>query len=97
MSITDFPNWLHITIGLCDVGEFEKRPPGTAAQLKNKFTNKVQKMIEKLLPEPQLNSEPMLMCIASAPILQNPMLCARASRRQSSFQSFSRYIKFSTL
>jgi hypothetical protein len=64
---------LPLTIGLCDVGEFEILPPGTAAQLKNKCTNKVQKMIEKLLPEPQTNSEPMLMCIASAPILQNPM------------------------
>jgi hypothetical protein len=32
--------------------------------------------IEKLLPELKPNSEPMLMCIASAPILQNPMLCA---------------------
>jgi hypothetical protein len=30
--------------------------------------------IEKLLPEPQPNSEPMLMDIASAPILQNPVL-----------------------
>jgi hypothetical protein len=30
--------------------------------------------IEKLLPEPQPNSEPMLMGIASAPILQNPLL-----------------------
>jgi hypothetical protein len=29
--------------------------------------------IEKLLPEPQPNSEPMLMGIASAPILQNPL------------------------
>jgi hypothetical protein len=64
------------TVGLCDVGGFEKRPPGTAAQLINKCTNKVQKMIEKLLPEPQPNSEPMLMGIASAPILQNPLLCA---------------------
>jgi hypothetical protein len=62
--------------GLCDVGEFENLPPRTAAQLKNKCTNKVQKMIEKLLPEPKPNSEPMLMCIASAPILQNPMLVA---------------------
>jgi hypothetical protein len=60
--------------GLCDVGEFENLLPGTAAQLKNKCTNKVQKMIEKLLPEPQPNSEPMLMDIASAPILQNPLL-----------------------
>jgi hypothetical protein len=33
-------------------------------------------MIEKLLPEPQPNSEPMLMSISSAPILQNPMLVA---------------------
>jgi hypothetical protein len=30
-------------------------------------------MIEKLLPEPQPNSEPLLMSIASAPILQNPL------------------------
>jgi hypothetical protein len=30
--------------------------------------------IEKLLPELKLNSEPMLMGIASAPILQNPLL-----------------------
>jgi hypothetical protein len=67
---------LQATIGLCDVGEFENLPPGTAAQLKNKCTNKVQKMIEKLLPEPKPNSEPMLMGIASAPILQNPMLAA---------------------
>jgi hypothetical protein len=32
--------------------------------------------IEKLLPEPQPNSEPMPISIASAPILQNPMLVA---------------------
>jgi hypothetical protein len=31
--------------------------------------------IEKLLPELKPNSEPMLMGIASAPILQNPLLC----------------------
>jgi hypothetical protein len=62
--------------GLCDVGGFEIRLPGTAAPLKNKCTNKVQKMIEKLLPEPKPNSEPMLMGIASAPILQNPLLAA---------------------
>jgi hypothetical protein len=31
-------------------------------------------MIEKLLPEPQPNSELMLMGIDSAPILQNPLL-----------------------
>jgi hypothetical protein len=30
--------------------------------------------IEKLLPELKPNSEPMLMGIAAAPILQNPML-----------------------
>jgi hypothetical protein len=30
--------------------------------------------IEKLLPELKPNSEPMLMGIASAPILQNPLL-----------------------
>jgi hypothetical protein len=35
--------------------------------------------IEKLLPEPKPNSEPMLMGIASAPILQNPLLSACAS------------------
>jgi hypothetical protein len=32
--------------------------------------------IEKLLPELKPNSEPMLMGIASAPILQNPLLPA---------------------
>jgi hypothetical protein len=32
--------------------------------------------IEKLLPEPKPNSEPLLMGIASAPILQNPLLQA---------------------
>jgi hypothetical protein len=32
--------------------------------------------IEKLLPEPQPNSEPLLMGITSAPILQNPLLVA---------------------
>ena len=67
---------LQLTIGLCDVGGFENLPPGTAAQLKNKCTKNVQKMIEKLLPEPQPNSQPILMCIASAPILQNPLLPA---------------------
>jgi hypothetical protein len=67
---------LQATIGLCDVGEFEILPPGTTAQLKNKCTKKVQKMIEKLLPEPKPNSEPMLMGIAAAPILQNPLLYA---------------------
>jgi hypothetical protein len=35
--------------------------------------------IEKLLPELKPNSVPMLMGIASAPILQNPLLCACAS------------------
>jgi hypothetical protein len=30
--------------------------------------------IEKLLPEPKPNSEPMMMGIASASILQNPLL-----------------------
>ena len=79
-----------IAIGLCDVGEFENLPPGTAAQLKNKCTNKVQKIIEKLLPEPQPNSEPILMGIASAPILQNPMLAAFVFRQ--SFKNSYSYI-----
>jgi hypothetical protein len=35
--------------------------------------------IEKLLPELKPNSEPLLMGIASAPILQNPLLSACAS------------------
>jgi hypothetical protein len=35
--------------------------------------------IEKLLPELKPNSELMLMGIASAPILQNPLLCVRLS------------------
>jgi hypothetical protein len=33
--------------------------------------------IEKLLPELKPNSEPMLIGIASAPILQNPVLAVR--------------------
>jgi hypothetical protein len=37
---------------------------------------KTKSQIEKLLPEPKPNSEPLLMGIASAPILQNPLLCA---------------------
>jgi hypothetical protein len=79
------------TIGLCDVGGFENLPPGTAAQLKNKCTNKVQKMIEKLLPELKPNSEPMLMGIASAPILQNPLLAAVLFQRMTKSQ-LSAYI-----
>jgi hypothetical protein len=77
-----------LTVGLCDVGGFEILPPGTAAQLKNKCTNNVQKMIEKLLPEPQPNSELMQMGIASAPILQNPMLCVRFYFPMSMLYSF---------
>jgi hypothetical protein len=45
-------------------------------------------MIEKLLPEPQPNSEPMLMGIASAPILQNPLLGVSASSFSSVFHKF---------
>jgi hypothetical protein len=44
--------------------------------IEKQMYKKVQKMIEKLLPEPKPNSEPMLMGIASAPILQNPLLPA---------------------
>jgi hypothetical protein len=43
---------------------------------KSKMKIRTKSYIEKLLPEPQLNSEPMLMCIASGPILQNPLLVA---------------------
>jgi hypothetical protein len=53
--------------------------------------------IEKLLPEPKPNSEPLLIGLPSATLAQNALLCARASSRQSSFQSFSRYINFSIL
>jgi hypothetical protein len=41
--------------------------------------------IEKLLPEPKPNNEPLMMGIASAPILQNPLLAVRCSSRQSIF------------
>jgi hypothetical protein len=37
--------------------------------------------IEKLLPELKPNSEPMLMGIAAAPILQNPLLAVRLSSK----------------
>jgi hypothetical protein len=33
---------------------------------------------KKLLPELKPNSEPMLMCIASAPILQNPLAAGKS-------------------
>jgi hypothetical protein len=41
---------------------------------KLKMKIRTKSYIEKLLPEPQPNSEPLLMGIASAPILQNPLL-----------------------
>jgi hypothetical protein len=41
-----------------------------------KMKIRTKSYIEKLLPERQPNSEPMLMGIASAPILQNPLLPA---------------------
>jgi hypothetical protein len=37
-----------------------------------KKNEKYKSSFEKLLPEPKPNSEPMLMGIAAAPILQNP-------------------------
>jgi hypothetical protein len=37
---------------------------------------RTKSQIEKLLPEPKPNSEPLLMGIAAAPILQNPLLPA---------------------
>jgi hypothetical protein len=43
--------------------------------------------IEKLLPELKPNSEPMLMGIAAAPILQNPLLVAGLSQRVSVISS----------
>jgi hypothetical protein len=50
--------------------------------------------IEKLLPEPQPNSEPLLMGIASAPILQNPLLYVRPSTQSAEFCSFSNEEEF---
>jgi hypothetical protein len=41
-----------------------------------KMKIRTKSYIEKLLPELKPNSEPMLMGIASAPILQNPLLPA---------------------
>jgi hypothetical protein len=41
--------------------------------------------IEKLLPEPKPNSEPLLMGIDSAPILQNPLLVAVLSLKVCSY------------
>ena len=48
--------------GLCDVGEFEKDPPETEAQLKLAGPSKSQIELQ------------MLIVIPSAPVLQNPML-----------------------
>jgi hypothetical protein len=44
-----------------------------------KMKIRTKSYIEKLLPELKPNSEPMLIGIASAPILQNPLLSACAS------------------
>jgi hypothetical protein len=49
-----------------------------------KMKIRTKSYIEKLLPELKPNSEPMLMGIASAPILQNPLLAVRCSSRQKS-------------
>jgi hypothetical protein len=62
-----------------------------------KKNEKYKSSIEKLLPEPQPNNEPLLIVLPFATLAQNAMLCARASSRQSSFQSFSSYINFSIL
>jgi hypothetical protein len=62
-------------------------------QMLNKDMKKNEKYkspIEKLLPEPQPNREPLLIGLPSATLAQNALLCARASSRQSSFQSVSR-------
>jgi hypothetical protein len=58
---------------------------------------KNQKLGYDFLPEPKPNNEPLLIGLPSATLSQNAMLCARAYSRQSSFQSFSRFIKFSIL
>jgi hypothetical protein len=62
-----------------------------------KKNEKYKSSFEKLLPEPQPNSEPLFIGLPSATLAQNALLCARASSRQSSFQSFSRYINFPIL
>jgi hypothetical protein len=62
-----------------------------------KKNEKYKSSFEKLLPEPQPNSEPLLIGLPSATLAQNALLCARASSRQSSFQSFSSYINFAIL
>jgi hypothetical protein len=60
--------------------EVEFLSPRTSANKDMKKNDKNKKLHcanilrKKLLPEPQPNSEPMLMGIASAPILQNPVL-----------------------
>jgi hypothetical protein len=55
---------LQAKIGLCHVWGFEIQM----------MKIRTKSYIEKLLPELKPNSEPMLMGIAAAPILQNPLL-----------------------
>jgi hypothetical protein len=70
--------------------ELEFLLPGTAADLKTNVNDKNQKPNKDFQPEPKPNSEPLLIGLASATLAQNAVLCARASSRQSSFQSVSR-------
>jgi hypothetical protein len=62
-----------------------------------KKNEKYKSSFEKLLPEPQPNSELLFIGLPFATLAQNALLCVRASSRQSSFQSFSNYIKLSIL
>jgi hypothetical protein len=54
--------------------------------MKIRIPTQCRDYIEKLLPELKPNSEPMLMGIASAPILQNPVLLAGISTQATVFE-----------
>jgi hypothetical protein len=88
---------LQATIGLFVVVKFEILSPATAAQcacrqveiLRMKIRTK--SYIEKLLPEPQPNSEPLLIVLPSATLVQNALLGV-SNLHLTHFDSFIEFI-----
>jgi hypothetical protein len=80
-------------VGFEDLADFLTRLPVTASSIEIlKMKIRTKSYIEKLLPEPQPNSESRrlsgLMNNASAPILQNPPCCTLAYYLIALFSSF---------
>ena len=73
------------TIGLCDVGEFEKRPPGTEAQLKNDYDDNKKSQIETRLPEQMPYRITKAHCYSVRPNIAKPLVGGRCSSRSYNF------------